>query len=156
MTLKPDISGADMSYTKKHWQQMAQHQTNSVPQQQLANISMVMYGWQTHLLFGQLRTGLEKEPVEGCVLVGEVRRGGGALEVQAADDDVEHCRHCCQLHAIKHSWQLRRDGVRIWLVGVHDYSVKTKRPDHIFFSCTFLSESHMRNKYIYKYKINNF
>lgn len=64
-------------------------------------------------LFGQLRTGLEKEPVEGCVLVGEVWGRSGALEVQTADDDVEHCCHRCQLHAVKHCWQLRRDGVHI-------------------------------------------
>lgn len=75
-------------------------------------------------LFGQLRTGLEEESVKGCVLVGNVRRRSGALEVQAAHDDVEHCCHRCQLHAIKHCWQLWRDGVHIWLVGVHDCSEK--------------------------------
>lgn len=64
-------------------------------------------------LFGQLRTGLEKESVEGRVLVGKVWGCSGALEVQAADDDVEHSCHRCQLHAVKHCWQLWRNGVRI-------------------------------------------
>ena len=64
-------------------------------------------------LFGQLWTGLEKEAVEGRVLVGEVRGSGGALEVQAADDDVEHRGHRRQLHAVEHRRQLRGDGVNV-------------------------------------------
>lgn len=64
-------------------------------------------------LFGQLRTGLEKEAVEERVLVGEVGGSSGALEVQAADDDVEHRGHRCQLHAVEHRRQLRGDGVHV-------------------------------------------
>lgn len=64
-------------------------------------------------LFGQLWTGLEKEAVEGRVLVGEVGGSGGALEVQAADDDVEHRGHGRQLHAVEHRRQLRGDGVHV-------------------------------------------
>lgn len=85
-------------------------------------------------LFGHLGTGLKKEAVEGRVLVGEVRGRSGALEVQAADDDVQHGGHCCQLHAVKHGWQLWRDGVYIWLVGVHDYSEKQQTAHHISFN----------------------
>lgn len=72
------------------------------------------------LLFGQLRAGLEQEAVECCVLVGEVRWRRGALEVQAANNDIEHRRDGCQLHAIKHGWQLCGDGVRVRVVAVHD------------------------------------
>lgn len=67
----------------------------------------------TSSLFGQLRAGLEQEKGEWGVLVGEVRRRCGALQVQAADDDVEHSGYCCQFHAVKHGWQLRRDGVQL-------------------------------------------
>lgn len=97
-------------------------------------------------LFGHLGTGLKKEAVEGRVLVGEVRGRSGVLEVQAADDDVQHGGHCCQLHAVKHGWQLWRDGVYIWLVGVHDYSEKQKQCN------TFLSILCLaRNEWVYIY-----
>lgn len=79
------------------------------------------------LLFGQLRAGLEQEAVECRVLVGEVRWRRGALEVQAADDDIEHRGHRCQLHAVKHGRHLRGDGVRVRVVVVHDYPEKQNR-----------------------------
>lgn len=121
--------------TQEHWWQMGPPPDKLLPslQPQMADQQCCFYGnvlsdktqrWERNSLFGQLRTGLEKEAVEGCVLVGEVRGRSGALEVQAAHDDVEHRGHRRQLHAVKHCWQLRRDGVHVWLVGVHDYSEK--------------------------------
>lgn len=79
-------------------------------------------------LFGQLRAGLEEEAVDSSVLVDEVRGCCGALEVQAADNDVKHRGHRRQLHAVKHCWHLGRDGVHVGFVGAHDYSRKQKQP----------------------------
>lgn len=80
-----------------------------------------------HSLFRQLRAGLEQEAVECRVLVGEVRCCGGTLQIQAADDDVEHRGNGRQLHAVKHGRHLRGDGVQVRLVGAHDYAEKPKR-----------------------------
>ena len=62
-----------------------------------------------HSLFGQDGAGLEQEAVQGRVLVGDVRSGGGTLEVQAADDDIQHRGDRCQLHAVEHGRHLRGD-----------------------------------------------
>lgn len=82
-----------------------------------------------HSLFGQDGTGLEQEAVEGRVLVGDVRSGGGTLEVQAADDDVQHRGDRRQLHAVEHSRHLRGDdGVVIVarVLGGHGASERDK------------------------------
>lgn len=120
---RPDIS-ADLQHSQDHLWQMDQCQTNNI-----LHCNQQTFPWQClyeknrdeNSLFSQLRTGLEKEMTEGCILVDEVWRCSGALEVQAADYDVKHRCDCCQLHAIKHCWQLWRDGVCICLVGIHDY-----------------------------------
>ena len=75
-------------------------------------------------LFGELGAGLEEEAVEGRVLVDEVGRRRGTLEVQAAHQDVEHRGHGGQLHAVEHGGQLRRDGVNVRIVGIHDCAEK--------------------------------
>ncbi|TNN79908.1 hypothetical protein EYF80_009945 [Liparis tanakae] len=48
---------------------------------------------QSHSLFGQHGAGLEQVAAERRVLVDDLRRLSGALQVQAADDDVEDGRH---------------------------------------------------------------
>lgn len=70
-------------------------------------------------LFGKERARLEQEAVKGCVLVCELWRGGGAFEVQAAHDDVQHRCDGRQLHTVEHSRHLRRDGVHVRLLIGH-------------------------------------
>lgn len=132
--LKPEISSTDMWHTQEHWRQMGPPPDKLLPSLQPQMADKHCHGnalsdrhRAENSLFGQLRTGLEKEAVEGCVLVGEVRGRSGTLEIQAADDDVEHRGHRRQLHAVKHGWQLRGDGVHVWLVGIHDYSETQKQ-----------------------------
>lgn len=144
--IQPDISATDKWHTQEHWWQMGPLPGKLLPSlqppdgQAAAALASLLprkrLKWKRedrdrHSLFGQLSTGLQKEMVEGRVLEGEVRGRGGALKVQAADDDVEHCGHRRQLHAVEHRRQLRRDGLHVWLVGVHDCSErKEKAEDH--------------------------
>lgn len=65
------------------------------------------------------------------VLEREVRGRGGALQVQAPHDDVEHRGHRRQLHAVEHGRQLRGDGVHVGVVGVHGGSGNHNQNDAI-------------------------
>lgn len=75
-----------------------------------------------HSLFGQKGAGFEEEAVERRVLACDVRGRGGAFQIQAPDDDVEHGGDSRQLHPVEHGRHLRRHRVHLWLVSAHGWS----------------------------------
>lgn len=66
-----------------------------------------------HSLFGQHRTGFEQEAAERRVLVRNLRRSRGTLQVQTPDDDVQDGRYGRQLHAVEHGGQLGAERLHV-------------------------------------------